>query len=96
MREEAKNVFFVFLGVTGLLLNRQYCGPCQELVACYGGNICASFALYFMIANLFAANRILFEEKIFSLQIARLLRRPVGRLEEEQNNGHGTCCGHFS
>lgn len=52
MPEKARNVFFVFLGVTGLLLNRHYSGPYQKMVACYGGNICASFAVYFLIANL--------------------------------------------
>lgn len=52
MGEKTRNVIFVFLGVTGLLLNRQYSGPYQDRVACYGGNICASFALYFVLSNL--------------------------------------------
>ncbi|HPN35871.1 MAG TPA: hypothetical protein PK843_15255 [bacterium] len=52
MREKTRNVFFVFLGVMGLLLNRQYSGLYQDMAACYAGNICASFALYFVLSNL--------------------------------------------
>lgn len=52
MGEKTRNVLFVFLGVTGLLLNRHYSGPYQDIVACYGGNLCASFAVYFILSNL--------------------------------------------
>lgn len=52
MHEKTRNVFFVFLGVIGLLLKRHYGGPCQDIIFSYGGNISASFATYFVISNL--------------------------------------------
>ncbi|HOX87803.1 MAG TPA: hypothetical protein PLY04_17610 [bacterium] len=52
MHEKTRNVFFVFLGVIGLLLKRHYGGPCQEIIFSYGGNISASFATYFVVSNL--------------------------------------------
>ena len=45
----ARNVFFVLLGVTALVLKRHYCGPFVETVYSYGGNVSASFAVYFVI-----------------------------------------------
>ena len=44
-----RNVFFVLLGVAGLVLKRQYAGPFAELVSSYGGNATASFAIYFIV-----------------------------------------------
>ena len=40
----------VLVGVAGLLLKRHYSGPGQDLVMSYGGNLCASFAVYFIFA----------------------------------------------
>jgi len=47
-----RNVLFVLLGVAGLLLKRRYAGPYQELVLSHGGNVAASFAVYFIVLNL--------------------------------------------
>jgi hypothetical protein len=47
MRATARNVFFVLVGTTGLVLKRHYSGPYREAVHSYGGNIAASFAVYF-------------------------------------------------
>jgi hypothetical protein len=47
----ARNVGFVLLGVAALLLKARYAGPHLELVHSYGGNISASFAVYFILAN---------------------------------------------
>ena len=45
----ARNVFFVLLGITVLVLKRHYSGPFVETVYSYGGNVSVSFAVYFMI-----------------------------------------------
>ena len=52
MRAKTRNVFFVLLGVTGLVLKGHYSGPYQEAVLSYGGNIAASFAVYYVVALL--------------------------------------------
>jgi hypothetical protein len=44
----AQDVLFVLLGVGGLVLKGQYSGPADELVHSYGGNVAASFAVYFL------------------------------------------------
>ena len=46
---KARNVFFVLLGVAALVLKRHYSGPFVEIVHSYGGNIAASFAVYFVV-----------------------------------------------
>lgn len=51
-RTKVRNVFFVLLGVTALVLKRQYFGPWAETVYCYGGNVAASFAVYFIVGIL--------------------------------------------
>ena len=45
----AFNLFFVLIGIAGLLLVFWYSGPFYVLVHSYGGNITASFAFYFII-----------------------------------------------
>jgi hypothetical protein len=45
----ARNVFFVLLGVTTLVLKRYYSGSFGETFYSYGGNVSVSFAVYFMI-----------------------------------------------
>ena len=45
---DAQHVLFVLLGVGGLVLKGQYAGPADELVQSYGGNVAASFAVYFL------------------------------------------------
>ena len=52
MFTKARNVFFALLGATGLVLKRRYSGPYQEAVHSYGGNISASFAVYFVVTQL--------------------------------------------
>ena len=45
----ARNVFFVLLGVAALVLKGHYYGPFMETVHSYGGNVSASFAVYFLV-----------------------------------------------
>ena len=47
-----RSVFFVLLGIAGLVLKGHYAGPCREAVHSYGGNIAASFAVYYVVTNL--------------------------------------------
>jgi hypothetical protein len=47
-----RNVVFVLLGTAVLLLKRHYTGSGREAVQSYGGNLCVSFAVYFLLANL--------------------------------------------
>ncbi|MBU0494179.1 MAG: hypothetical protein KKA73_24235 [Chloroflexi bacterium] len=44
----ARNVIFVLLGVAALVLKRHYSGPFVEIIYSYGGNVSASFAVYFV------------------------------------------------
>ncbi len=46
---KARNIFFVLLGVAALMLKRHYSGPFVEIVRSYGGNVAASFAVYFLV-----------------------------------------------
>lgn len=45
----ARNVLFILAGVIALVLKRHYSGPFVETVYSYGGNVSASFAVYFVI-----------------------------------------------
>lgn len=49
---KTRNVLFVLLGVAGLVLKGRYTGPLEEIVHSHGGNLAASFAVYFVAANL--------------------------------------------
>lgn len=49
---KARDVFFVFLGVVGLVLKRQYSGTLEEVIHSYAGNFAASFAVYFIVKNI--------------------------------------------
>jgi hypothetical protein len=46
----ARSVVFALLGAAGLVLKARYSGPQMELVHSYGGNVVASFAVYFILA----------------------------------------------
>jgi hypothetical protein len=46
---KARNVLFILLGVAALVLKRHYSGPFVGIVHSYGGNIAASFAVYFVV-----------------------------------------------
>ena len=48
MSSRARDVLFVLLGVGALVLKSQYAGPADGLVHNYGGNVAASFAVYFL------------------------------------------------
>ncbi len=52
MRAKTRNVFFALLGVAGLVLKGRYAGPYHQAVLNYGGNVAASFAVYFVVALL--------------------------------------------
>ncbi len=48
MSRRAPNVLLTLLGVVGLVLKSRYPGPARDLVQSYGGNLAASFAVYFL------------------------------------------------
>ena len=52
MRAKTRNVFFALLGVAVLVVEGRYSGPYQQAVHSYGGNIAASFAVYYVVALL--------------------------------------------
>lgn len=58
MSGRAQDVFFVLLGVGGLVLKGQYSGPADELVQSYGGNVAASFAVYFLAKRVTARSNL--------------------------------------
>ena len=47
-----RNVLCVLIGVAALVLKKHYAGPGEQLVHNYGGNIAASFAVYFVFLQL--------------------------------------------
>lgn len=51
---KARSVLFVLLGVAALVLKRYYSGPFAEIILSYGGNVSASFAVYFVVRILTA------------------------------------------
>ncbi len=58
MATKTRNVLFVFVGVAGFLIQSRYSsGPWRGLVRSYGGNVAASFAVYFILTNLFLRRR---------------------------------------
>lgn len=57
MLTKARNVVCVLLGAAGLVLKGRYSGPYEDLIRGYGGNIAASFAVYFLITLQFAHSR---------------------------------------
>lgn len=52
MLAKRRNALFALLGAAGLVLKGRYAGPFQELVRNHGGNVVASFAVYFIVLNL--------------------------------------------
>jgi hypothetical protein len=46
---KARNVAFVLLGIAALVLKKHYSGPFVEIIHSYGGNVSASFAVYFVV-----------------------------------------------
>ena len=53
-----RNVCFVLLGVVALALKAPYSGPLADAVQCWGGNVSASFAVYFVIAGSILGRRL--------------------------------------
>jgi len=49
---KARNVLYVLVGAAALILKKYYAGPGEQLVHNYGGNIAASFAVYFVLLQL--------------------------------------------
>jgi len=49
LSRRVRNLAFVLLGVVGLVLKGRYSGPFREVVLSYGGNLTASFAVYFIV-----------------------------------------------
>lgn len=49
-RAKARYIAFDLVGVAGLVLEGHYSGPYREAVHSYGGNIAASFAVYYVVA----------------------------------------------
>jgi hypothetical protein len=58
MSRRAQDVLFVLLGVGGLVLKGQYSGPADDLVHSYGGNVAASFAVYFLAKRVTARSNV--------------------------------------
>jgi len=48
-KQKVRNVLFILLGVSILLLKQIYNGPGLEIVKSYSGNLSISFAVYFLI-----------------------------------------------
>ena len=48
-KQKARNVLFILLCVSVLLLKQIYNGPGLEIVKSYSGNLSISFAVYFLI-----------------------------------------------
>lgn len=67
-----RNVFFVLLGAAALVLKGQYSGPFVETVYSYGGNVSASFAVYFVVGIL-----------TFQLRFSKLLTAGIALLVVE-------------
>ena len=48
-KQKARNVLFILIGISVLLLKQVYNGPGLEIVKSYSGNLSISFAVYFLI-----------------------------------------------
>jgi hypothetical protein len=57
MHRKGWSVVFALAGVAGLLLRGRYQGPLRDGVHSYAGNVCVSFAVYFILTNLPVAER---------------------------------------
>ncbi len=64
------SVAFVLLGVAALVLKRHYSGPLREVIWDYGGNVAASFAVYFLMTILPLAVR---SRKLLAAGVALLV-----------------------
>jgi hypothetical protein len=58
MSRRTLDVLCVLLGVGGLVLKGQYSGPAHDLVHSYGGNVAASFAVYFLAKRVTARSNL--------------------------------------
>lgn len=67
---KVRNVFFVLLGAAALVLKRHYSGPFVEIIHSYGGNVSASFAVYFVVRILTSGWRY---ERLVTAGIALLI-----------------------
>lgn len=72
-KQKARNVLFILLGISVLLLKQVYNGPGLEIVKSYSGNLSISFAVYFLIcfsSNHWKQNKLI--TAIISLTIVEL------------------------
>jgi len=67
---KTRNTGFALLGAAGLILVKWYDGFYYEIVHSYGGNLCASFAVYFIVRLLSTNGRL---NRIASAAIALLI-----------------------
>lgn len=58
MSRRTLDVLLVLLGLGGLVLKGQYSGPACHLVHSYGGNVAASFAVYFLAKRVTARSNL--------------------------------------
>lgn len=67
MPRRTADVIAVLVGVLGLLLKGQYSGPATDVVHSYGGNVAASFAVYFLARRVTARSR---QPRVLALAVA--------------------------
>lgn len=53
----SRDIFFIAVGTAGLLLRSRYAGPAEVLVHSYAGNVCVSFAVYFLAKRVTFSSR---------------------------------------
>jgi hypothetical protein len=67
MPRRTADVIAVLVGVLALLLKGQYSGPATDVVHSYGGNVAASFAVYFLARRVTARSR---QPRVLALAVA--------------------------
>ena len=50
LTHKGRNVAFILLGAAALVLKPHYAGPLEAAVHAHGGNVAASFAVYFILS----------------------------------------------
>jgi len=56
--ERTRNTVFTLLGAAGLVLKRRYSDSLSDVALSYGGNVAASFSVYFIVRLLVARARL--------------------------------------
>jgi threonine/homoserine efflux transporter RhtA len=78
MPRRTADVIAVLVGVLGLLLKGQYSGPATDVVHSYGGNVAASFAVYFLARRVTARSR---QPRVLALAVAIAIVQSVEGLD---------------